>query len=74
MLRDPAPVEAEQDLVAAWLRDDLGLPQYAAAAERHTVDGDVLLDLNARDRLAALGVEDDLHQRSVEKQARNCAT
>ena len=49
--------------VAAWLRDELKLPQYAAAVEEREVDGEILLDLIARDRLAALGVEDDLQSK-----------
>jgi hypothetical protein len=40
--------------VAAWFSDELELPQYAAAANEHEVDGDMLLDLVEWDKLAAL--------------------
>ena len=45
--------------VAAWFADVLKLPQYAAAAKAHEIDGAILLDLVERDKLAAL----EEHQR-----------
>ena len=49
--------------VAAWLRDELALPAYAAAAEEHTVDGEALLELLKTDGgLAALGVTSIIHR------------
>ena len=39
--------------VAAWLRDVLGLAQYAGVVESRRVNGYVLLDILRRDTLAA---------------------
>ena len=49
--------------VAAWFAEALKLPQYAGAVKEHEVDGDVLLDLVERDKLAALEITSDMHQR-----------
>ena len=56
--------------VAAWLRDEVKLPQYAAAAEERGVDGGVLLNLIARDGLAGqLGVSNGAHQSKISAHA-----
>jgi hypothetical protein len=51
--------------VAVWFADELELPQYAAAAKEHGIDGDILLDLVDRDKLAALEITNDIHQAKV---------
>ena len=51
--------------VAAWFADELKLPQYAAAAKEHEIDGAILLDLVERDKLAALEITNDIHQAKI---------
>ena len=54
--------------VAAWFTDALNLPQYAAAAKEHEIDGAILLALVERDKLAALEsleITNDIHQAKI---------
>ena len=62
---EPKMEQMDAAAVAAWFADDLKLPQYAAAAKEHGIDGDMLLDLVERDKLAALEITDDIHQAKV---------
>ena len=52
------------DEVARWLVDSAHLPQYEQAFRDHEVDGDVLLDLVARDVLGQL-VESQISQSRI---------
>ena len=53
--------DAGVDEVARWLVDSAHLPQYEQAFRDNEVDGDMLLELVARDVLGEL-VESRLHQ------------
>jgi hypothetical protein len=44
-----------------WLADALKLPQYAVVVKEHAVDGEILLDLAERDKLAALKITNPIH-------------
>ena len=52
--------DASVDDVVRWLVESVELPQYKQAFRDSKVDGDMLLDLVARDLLGHL-VEDPLH-------------
>ena len=56
--------DAGVDDVARWLVESVELPQYEQAFRENKVDGDVLLDLVARDLLGHLA-DNPLHQSRI---------
>ena len=59
------------DEVACWLVDSAHLPQYEQTFRDNEVDGDMLLDLVARDLLGEL-VESRVHQSRLRSQLAKC--